>query len=163
MTRRRKTFNADGGITEAVWGSQVEGFLSFYGWRWSHPPDNRPQDVRSGRAGRQRVGDAGFPDYVATRRLEGYGPELVIAELKTDRGRFRPGQEGWLADLGAFAEETMSRVRPEHRSRATVGVYVWRPRDRADVERILAGPAGVGVMVERPADLGVQAVRSLVE
>jgi hypothetical protein len=154
------------GPSEAAWQSEVFGLLRFYGWRYFHGADNRPVVTGRGRAGRQHVGDKGFPDVVATRRLAGLGPELVIAELKTDTGRYGPGQEDWLADLGAFAELTMYALNTIARMNAAqvdagvapaedriepdelpaIGVYTWRPADRGDVERILAGPAGVNAI-----------------
>jgi hypothetical protein len=152
MTRR--SLNADGGLSEAAWQSQVFGLLRFYGWRFHHSPDNRPTVVAGGRAGRQHVGDRGFLDVLATRHLEAYGPELVVAELKTDKGRYGPGQPEWIAALEAFAAgvhasgKIACQTIPVHELPAII-IATWRPRDRDDVEAILAGPAGIGVMVDR--------------
>jgi hypothetical protein len=144
--------------TERQHQAAVEGLLRFYGWRYHHSPDNRPVDTGKGRRGRQRTGSRGFPDLIATRRLAGYGPELLIAELKTEHGRYGPGQEEWLADLAAFAAALEAEVMEANplvpRDQApALGVYTWRPSDVAsgEVERILAGPRGVGFMVD-PAD-----------
>jgi hypothetical protein len=60
----------------------------------------------------------GFPDLVLCRP-----PRFIVAELKTDTGRVGPRQREWLDDLAACAG---------------VEVYVWRPADRYDVDRILA-------------------------
>lgn len=146
--------NADGGLSEAAWQSQVFGFLRFYGWRFHHSPDNRPVVAGGGRAGRQHVGDRGFPDVTATRRLDGYGRELVIAELKAEKGRLGPGQQAW---LDAFEE--VARARDPRPQAPVLYVAVWRPSDREEVERVLCGPAGPGVMVAR----GVEPVRSQVD
>lgn len=149
----RRPFNADGLLAESHWQSQVFGYLRFYAWRYHHSPDNRPADIRSaGRAGRQHVGSPGFPDIIATRHLIGYGPELLIAELKADKGTYRPGQREWLRDLGAVRDlfTALMHLRFADGIPATagaIGVYTWRPRDREEVERILAGPEGPGVLV----------------
>ena len=169
MTRR---VNKDGGLSESAWQSQVMGLLTFYGWRAHHAPDNKPVAVQTaeglkrarGRAGLTSVGDKGFPDVVATRRILGYGRELVVAELKTDTGRMGPGQEEWLAAWRELAagigvlEKRLGDLGYWDDAAPAVGVYVWRPRDREEVERVLAGPDGAGVMVER-----VEAVRGQVD
>lgn len=149
------------GPSEAAWQAEVFGLLRFYGWRYFHGADNRPVVTGRGRAGRQHVGDKGFPDVVATRRLAGLGPELLIAELKTDTGRYGPGQSEWLADLEALAAAVNGLLedllgvaalvdrRDELEATApAIGVYTWRPSDRADVERVLAGPGGIGTIPE---------------
>ena len=162
MSRRR--INVDGNISEATWQSQVMGLLKFYGWRAHHSPDNKP--IPGTRRGLTAVGDKGFPDVVATRRILGYGRELVVAELKTDSGRMGPGQEEWLAawrelaaGLGVLVDTAAAHPGVEdelgYREEApAIGVYVWRPRDRDDVERVLCGPDGPDVLVDR-----VEAVR----
>lgn len=58
----------------------------------------------------------GFPDLLLIRP-----PELVIAEIKTDRGKTSPEQDVWLAALAACGLE----------------VYVWRPRDIEQVSQRL--------------------------
>lgn len=61
---------------------------------------------------------AGFPDLVLAR-----APRLIFAELKTERGKLSPEQSGWLGDLtGVPGVET----------------YCWRPKDVAEISRILA-------------------------
>lgn len=125
MTRRRT--GVAGNELEAPWQATVEGLLRFYGWRYyhTHRSDRSPP---------------GFPDLVAIRGLE-----LIFAELKTDTGRTAPAQVAWLDDLGRFAAE-LANLTPEPCDPA-MGVYVWRPRDRDEVERVLAGPRGPGIMV----------------
>lgn len=139
------------------WEAHVQGLLRFYGWRHFHAPDNKPTVGRGGRAGRQRV-EPGFPDVIAVRRLRGYGPELVVAELKTGTGRLSAAQRGWLEDWRAFqaAVHAAGKIAAQsvavHRL-AAVGVYVWRPEDLADVELTLAGPHGLNVPVDAAAEL----------
>lgn len=82
----------------------VKTALRGTGWLSAHFHDSRRQ-VKPG----VFIGDAaakGFPDIVAVR-----GPRLLVAELKSDKGTFRDGQQEWLdafANLGAE-------------------VFVWRP------------------------------------
>ncbi len=92
-------------MTEKDWQEQVVKLATLLRWHHFHPHDSR-RSV------------AGWPDLVLVRP-----PELVIAELKTDRGRLRPEQRDWLAWLAACGIET----------------YVWRPRDwDAVVDRLTA-------------------------
>lgn len=148
----RRIVNEKGELTEAAWQSQVFGLLRFYGWRFHHAPDNRPVVAAGGRAGRQHVGDKGFPDVVATRHLAGYRPELIFAELKTNKGRYGPGQLDWLIAL-EYVADTVAEViywrenQVERVPAPAIAVYTWRPRDRDQVEEILAGPEGVGVLI----------------
>lgn len=62
-------------------------------------------------------GDVGWPDWTLVRR-----GRLVIAELKSERGRMGPGQEEWLADLAEVPG---------------VETYVWRPRDIPQIREVL--------------------------
>lgn len=78
-----------------------------YGWRVYHPPDNVPRADKSGRMYVQSI-VPGWPDLTLVRV-----PELVIAELKSERGRLSDAQQAWLDDLAACGIET----------------YIWRPRD----------------------------------
>ena len=75
---------------------------------------------------------AGFPDLVMVRP-----PRLVFVELKTDSPRSKPtrAQEDWLDDLHLVAS-LAGRADPEGTC-GIIGVYVWRPADRPDIERIL--------------------------
>jgi hypothetical protein len=73
-----------------------------------------------------RYATSGFPDLVLVRE------RIIFAELKTDVGRLRkarivgnrvvPGQDDWLNALNEAGAEA----------------YVWRPRDWAQIERVLA-------------------------
>jgi hypothetical protein len=147
-------WTVDGKISEAAWGRRVEGFLRFYGWRWFHAPDNKPRKGKSGREHRQRV-TPGFPDYQAVRHLLGRGPELVVLELKAEAGRLGPGQAEWLdayraleaaiEGLKGLAGSPAGARAAERALRVRVGVY--RPSQAAELEELLAGPAGVNVPV----------------
>lgn len=110
MARRAR--NAGGELLEEQFQRQVLGLAEVYGWRSYHTHDSR----RSQR---------GFPDLVLLRP-----PELIFAELKTDKGRLRPEQGEWLADLRALAralDETLGG-HPAANELA-VDVYLWRPAD----------------------------------
>lgn len=150
-----------GELSEAGWARRVEGLLRFYGWRFFHAPDNKPRKTRSGREARQRV-TPGFPDYVATRRLVvpvmTADPliELVVLELKRETGRLGPGQAEWLGDFAALAAAVNGRAGaddPKGSARPHVHIGVYRPSQEAELEALLAGPRGVGVMVAGYADL----------
>lgn len=82
-------------ISEKAWQEQVVQLAALYGWKHYHPFDSR-RSV------------SGWPDLVLVRP-----PELLIVELKTDRGRIRPPQQEWLDALAMCGVE----------------VAVWRPRD----------------------------------
>ena len=100
--------------SEADFATWLEGMLTYHNWRWQH---QRPAQVRSGRYVTALSGTPGFPDYVAVR-----DGRLLFAELKSAKGRLRPEQEAWLADLeGVPCAE----------------VYVWRPIDREQIVEVL--------------------------
>jgi hypothetical protein len=76
------------------------------GWRAHH---TRPGRTRHGQWRTPLQGDAGFPDLVLAR-----GGALILAELKSERGRITSAQAGWL--------ESLRQVRG-------IEVYLWRPSD----------------------------------
>lgn len=82
-------------LSEKSWQEQVVQLATLYRWRHFHVYDSRRSDP-------------GWPDLVLAR-----APELIVAELKTDRGRLRREQTHWLDLLAACGVET----------------HVWRPRD----------------------------------
>lgn len=113
MARRAR--NAKGELLESAWQDQVVGLARFYGWdRIFHAP----QQGAGGRAFRQYPEGTGFPDLVLVRP-----PELIFAELKAEGGRVSTTQQAW---LDALAEVDGASV------------YLWRPGDWHEVERILA-------------------------
>lgn len=113
LTGREKILRS---ITEKQFQAQVEGLLKAYGWRYYHPPDNKPVTGNTGRTYIQNV-KAGFPDLVAVR-----GGRLLCIELKRETGKTTPEQETWLADLQAAGAEC----------------HVWRPRDLPSIRATLA-------------------------
>lgn len=66
-----------------------------------------------------RKSNKGFPDLVLVRE------RVVYAELKSEVGKLREDQGPWLEALAAAGQE----------------VYLWRPSDRAEVERVLLSHA----------------------
>lgn len=92
--------------TEADFQKQVIELAQLCGWRTAH---FRPGMNRSGRWSTPVQGDGkGFPDLLMVR-----GRRVIVAELKTSKGRLSQEQEEWLA---AF-------------SLADVPAFVWRPGD----------------------------------
>jgi hypothetical protein len=64
-----------------------------------------------------RMDNPGFPDLVLTR-----DGRIVFAELKIQKGRASEAQKGWLEAL---------------QENEQVEVYLWRPSDLDEIERIL--------------------------
>lgn len=97
-------------VTEKQFQRQVQGFLTVFGWRWFHAPDNRPVN------GRVQAVKAGFPDLVAVRH-----GRLLFIELKRETGRTTSEQDDWLGDLATTGAEC----------------FVWRPRDLDTIRETL--------------------------
>lgn len=101
-------------MLEKDFARQVEHLLNLFRWRWYHPaPAYRP----SGGYSDSFHGMKGFPDYHAVRR-----GRLLIAELKTERGRLTPDQHEWL---------------DEYRRVPNLEVYTWRPHQLDEVKEVL--------------------------
>ena len=81
------------------------------GWRAYHATDSRLNTIYG------ETGE-GFPDLVLIRP-----PDLLIVETKAESGQPEPAQLIW---LGAFMQVTR------------IHVQVWRPRDQAEISRVLA-------------------------
>jgi hypothetical protein len=81
-------------LTEADLLRAIIDTARWHGWMVHHDP---PVTDRRGRTRTAVHGDAGFPDLVLARD----GVVLII-ECKSERGRFRPGQEAWLRATGGF-------------------------------------------------------------
>lgn len=91
-------------MTEKAFQAQVEQALRSRGWLVYHTHDSR----RSA---------PGFPDIAAVR-----GEELLLIELKRERGKLTVDQSTWLDAL---------------REVKRVGVHVWRPSDWPTIEKLL--------------------------
>ncbi len=105
-------------LTEKQWQDQVLEVAHMLGWYCHHDHDSRKQDWRA---------DSGFPDLVLAK-----DGRIIFAELKTAKGRMTPMQQGWRRHLGGDA-----LIGPPE----GVEVYLWRPDDWPEVERILKGEA----------------------
>ncbi len=106
--------------SETAWQQQVVTGAETLGWHIFHDnATNRPRKCRSCGAytpGRRNV--KGFPDLVMVK-----GPRLIVAELKDEYGVVSEEQQAWLDWFRAVPG---------------VEVYTWRPRDSAEVTRVLA-------------------------
>jgi hypothetical protein len=109
LTRAR----LDGAMTEADWQDQVIDYAHLKGWRVAH---FRPARTAHGWRTPVTADGAGFPDLVCVRE------RVVIAELKSEKGKITAEQARW---IGALVK-------------ARAEVYVWRPSDWPQVERVLA-------------------------
>lgn len=87
-------------MTEAQLLQAVRALATIRGWLIYHTHDSRRSDP-------------GFPDLVLVHPRTG---DLVVAELKTARGRTTSTQDAWLAAL----------------TLAGVTAHLWRPADLVD-------------------------------
>lgn len=104
------------GPSERQFQHAIIEFAGLQGWKTSHFNDSRRQVVRRGVS--HWIGDAsaaGFPDLVLCRE------RLVMAELKTEKGRLTDKQRAWLQAL----------------EMAGVEVYVWRPSQWSEIQDTL--------------------------
>lgn len=100
-------------ISESAFQAQLEHLLRIYGWKYTH---FRPAQVR-GRWMTPLVGDAGFPDIVATN-----GESIIYVEIKSAVGRLSPGQKAWRNHLESAGAE----------------YYLWRPSDLEEAKNIIS-------------------------
>lgn len=89
--------------SEKQFAAMFERYAKLRGWVYFH-------------AWNSRHSVAGFPDYVLVR-----GRAVLFVELKTDKGKVSPAQEGWIERLRAADQEAV----------------VWRPSQWAEIERVL--------------------------
>lgn len=99
-------------LSEHHFQRTVIDLARLHGWRVSH---TRP--ARTERGWRTPVeGDAGAPDLLLAR-----DGAVLLAELKSARGRPAPDQVAWLAALGPYGR-------------------LWRPADFPTIAALLARP-----------------------
>lgn len=89
-------------ISERDWQSHVCKIAEVKGWRYYHPPDNRPVNGRI-----QKV-VSGFPDLCLIK-----GTRMIFVELKRELGIVSPEQQVWIDAIRGCGLE----------------VFVWRPSD----------------------------------
>lgn len=109
----------DSKLSERQFQSQVLALAQLLGWSyWHDNATNAPRRCQSCgayRAGPRNV--AGLPDLLLVR-----GSQLIWAELKAQDGSTSPEQRQWIAALRAAGQT----------------VFVWRPSDWPEIERVLA-------------------------
>ena len=107
------------GETEAGFTKAVVDLARLNGWMVFHPiPLRTAKGWATG-----TMGDAGFPDLTLAR-----GGRVILAELKTDRGRLTASQERWVREAGAV---------------------VWRPHQWADIVVVLSPLPAAGAAGDR--------------
>lgn len=104
-------------LTERQWQAQVLEAARVLEWLIYHTYDSRRSEP-------------GFPDLMLLK-----GTRLVVAEVKTQKGRLNFAQEVWLEAFRATNAE----------------VYVWRPDDWPEVERVLKGESRGEIVVKEIA------------
>ncbi len=92
-------------LSETAWTSRVIDIARLHSWRVAH---FRPARTQNGWR-TPMEGDIGVPDLILAR-----DGDVLLVELKTDRGRVLPDQQKWLDHLGVHGR-------------------VWRPRDSDEV------------------------------
>jgi hypothetical protein len=112
--------NAVRPITEADLQQCVIDYAHLTGWWVAH---FRPAQTSGRWSAPVSADGAGFPDLVMARR-----GEVVIAELKSEKGRISDAQQAWLTALSS----------PDVANR-WLRVFVWRPADwfEGRIERAL--------------------------
>ena len=115
MTETKATYitDADRYQTEADFQQAIIELAEATCWLWYHHPDSRKAP-------------AGFPDLVL---VHGERKRIILAELKTEKGRLREDQRTWLDTLTGAAKGAPDCVE----------VHLWRPSDWPTIERILKG------------------------
>lgn len=116
--KRRVATTRRAGIREDDFQRQVTELATFYGWRWVHV---RPGQYTDGRFATMTSGTLarGWPDLVMVQPSTG---RLLFAELKVPPNTPTDDQRRVLDVLRCvmFAE-----------------VYIWRPDDWSDIQRVL--------------------------
>lgn len=75
-------------MSEDDFQTRLLDYAKLRGWHVAH---FRPAQVRDGRWVTPMTGDVGFPDLILAR-----GGVVLLVELKSETGQFRPGQAEWL-------------------------------------------------------------------
>jgi hypothetical protein len=108
-----------GTAPESGFQAQVLEIATLYGWLSFHDYDSRRSTP-------------GFPDLVLVR-----APELIFAELKTERGRVSDDQARWVGALSELTRELetvlAAATAAGANSSLAVDTYVWRPSDFDDI------------------------------
>ena len=111
-------------MSERVLKNTIVTYARSYGWLVHH---DLPSQRANGSWATVTQGDSGFPDLVLAHpgntaaRLQ---PQIIYAELKTQRGKLTAGQQNWLDALQAAGQTAV----------------VWRPNDLQDIFTKLRTP-----------------------
>jgi hypothetical protein len=98
-------------ISEREWQNHVCRIATLRGWRYYHPPDNRPVNGQI-----QKI-VSGFPDLCLIKNNR-----MVFAELKREMGIVSAEQEEWIDAI----------------KKCGIEVYVWRPSNLHELVAILS-------------------------
>jgi len=103
-------------VTETEFMQQIIDLAHLYSWHVAH---FRPAWSRDGKRCMTAVAadGAGFPDLCMVKRCR-----LIFAELKADKGRLSPEQQGWIDNL-------TNSMRCE--------VYIWKPENFEEIVEVL--------------------------
>ncbi len=100
---------------EESFQTAVIDFAKLHGWRVAH---FRPARTASGWRTPVAADGKGFPDLVL---LHSQSSRIVVAELKSEKGKLSNEQSDWLDDFEA----------------CNVPAYVWKPTDWVEIEQVL--------------------------
>lgn len=105
-------------MKESDFQNTVIELAHLYGWMVAHFRTARIQrkDGSVYYATPVQADGEGFPDLIMLRGLE-----MVIAEIKSDKGILSEAQRDWIAAWGQVTKD----------------VYVWRPKDWDEIEKRL--------------------------
>jgi VRR-NUC domain-containing protein len=112
-------------VSEAEFMDHVFNLAALFGWHGVHiiHSHGNIESLHSLKRRFPRAADhedaSGLPDLLLVHPGRGL---LLLVELKTERGRVRPGQARWLLWVGR-GPSVMSTV--------------WRPQDEAEIRRVL--------------------------
>lgn len=119
-------------MTEKAFQRQVTELAQLLGWHWVHvshsPQVNRGIVTRYTTPTHGTLGK-GWPDLMLIRERD---QRLIFAELKSEAGKVSPEQERVLDVLRALDGRLAAVASP------LIEVFVWRPHDIEEIERILA-------------------------
>jgi hypothetical protein len=105
--------------TEREFQTAVVEYARLLGWKVFHPFDSRRSEP-------------GWPDLAMARN-----GQLILAELKTERGRVSRDQQRWLDALGIEDEPARRRTAALEWRRPRLMVCLWRPSMWGEIEEIL--------------------------
>lgn len=97
-------------MTERELSEAVRELATMFGWRMYHTYDSRRSEP-------------GFPDLILLRK-----GSMIVAELKTEKGKLSAAQEEWMDDFRWVLAESWGGLDY---------VEVWRPSDLDEIARVL--------------------------